>query len=151
MGISHILFEMKCRKKKFSWKIRFLVSSVKLEITVDVFHLENLCHSLLDIFVNYFITWGIFCSVLQNNTTVRFSSLIYGMYALLCFSGINVNWWLGNKNFFCLRFTFAWRLVFIYTHAQLRILKFQDSVYLKSVQCLQTINCLLYTSDAADE
>ena len=106
MGISHILFEMKCRKKKFSWKIRFLVSSVTLEITVNVFHLENLCHSLLDIFVNYFITWGIFCSVLQNNTTVRFSSLIYGMYALL---------WLQNHrilkfNFLNYKQTVKWRI-----------------------------------------
>ena len=106
MGISHILFEMKCRKKKFSWKIRFLVSSVTLEVTVDVFHLENLCHSLLDIFVNYFITWGILCSVLQNNTTVRFSSLIYGMYALL---------WLQNHrilkfNFLNYKQTVKWRI-----------------------------------------
>ena len=106
MGISHILFEMKCRKKKFSWKIRFLVSSVTLEVTVDVFHLENLCHSLLDIFVNYFITWGILCSVLQNNTTVRFSSLIYGMYALL---------WLQNHrilkfNFLNYKQTDKWRI-----------------------------------------
>ena len=33
----------------------------------------------------------------KNNTTFRFSSLVYGLYAKQCFSGTKVNWCLINK------------------------------------------------------
>ena len=76
-------------------------------------------------------------SVPQNNAAFRFSSLIYGLYILLCFSDAKVHWWLNQQ-----------------------VLKFQDSVseikavsyslqLVKKIEtqcCCNTDNCLLYTS-----
>ena len=54
-----------------------------------------------------------------------------------CFSSTRVTWWQQKCHFFI----FACRLVLnLYTHAQLRILKFEDSVYQKTEVCAQTIN-----------
>ena len=67
-----------------------------------------------------------------------FFMLLFFMFTGML-SGTKVDCCLANKNLiFCLRFAliFACRLICIYTHWQLRILKFQDSVYLKSEQCL---------------
>ena len=36
--------------------------------------------------------------MLQNNTTIRFFSLVHGLYAKLSFSSTYVSWWLINKN-----------------------------------------------------
>ena len=56
------------------------------------------------------------------------SSLFFGLCALLCFSGTKGDWWLANKYIFFS--VFASFLVavwsYIYTHAQLRILKFHS-------------------------
>ena len=48
----------------------------------------------------------VYLSVLQNNATFRFSSLVYGLKALLCLSGTKIHWWLANEDvfFFCLCF-----------------------------------------------
>ena len=56
--------------------------------------------------------------VTEHNTTFQFSSLVYGMNALQCFSGTWVEWRLIDKNviFLCLRFIFACRLV-LYLYA----------------------------------
>ena len=69
----------------------------------------------------------------QNNSTFQCSSLVFSLYAKLCFLDIWVDWWLINKNliFLCLSFVFVCRLVLcLYACAQLRILN-SDSVYLK--------------------
>ena len=45
--------------------------------------------------------------------TFRFSSLVYGLYVLLCFWSTKVDWWIANKNIifswlhFCLPFCFV--------------------------------------------
>ena len=70
---------------------------------------------------------------LQNNTTFRFSSLVYDLLALVWFWGRNSDqkrkirkgrdWWLANKNIilFCVYNSFLLAVWFsIYTHAQLR-------------------------------
>ena len=57
-----------------------------------------------------------------------------------CFSGTKVKWWLANKkmtSFF--RSSLYCCLPFGFTHAYLKILKFQDSVYLKLKQCVRII------------
>ena len=83
---------------------------------------------------------GHYLSVLQNNKTFRFSPLVYGMYANLCFSGTRVDWWLINKNtIFSVSVSFLFPVWFcIYT--QFRILEFQDCVYQKEEVCAKTIN-----------
>ena len=87
----------------------------------------------------------LYLSCLRIRTTIRFDFLhSFSLCANLCCSSTRVAWWLINKNviFLLYRFIFAWRLFcfFIHTHAQLRILNFQDSVYQKAEVCTQTIN-----------
>ena len=64
------------------------------------------------------------------------------MCANLCFSSTRVAWWLINKNviFLLSRFIFACRLVLYLYACEMRILKFQDSLYQKAEVCAQTIN-----------
>ena len=82
-------------------------------------------------------------STLQNNTTFRFSSLVYGLYAKLCFSGTWIDRWLINNNviFLCLRFIFAcFFVLYLYGCA---VENSEISGFCASeirAQCVQTIN-----------
>ena len=76
---------------------------------------------------------GFIMSVLQNNTTFRFHSLVYGQYALLLTSKQ-----MSHFSLYLLHLCLPFGFVFMRMR-RVRILKFQDSVYLKSEQCLQTI------------
>ena len=83
------------------------------------------------------------CLRKRKNTTFRYSSLVYGLCANLCFSSTRVAWGLINKKchfsaVFALFLHAVW--LCIYTHAQLKILKFQDSVCQKAEVCTQAIN-----------
>ena len=68
----------------------------------------------------------------------RYSSLVYGLCANFHFSGTWVDWWLISKTFILLCLLAVWFCM--YKYAQLRILKFKDSVYQKAEVCAQTIN-----------
>ena len=77
------------------------------------------------------------------NLIILQTRYFYGLCTNLCFSSAWVAWWLINKHviFLLSRFIFACHLIFsTYTDAQLRILKFQDSVYQKAEVCAQTIS-----------
>ena len=74
---------------------------------------------------------------------VQFSSTDYGVCTLLCFLGYKGRLVTIQQkcHLFVFFASFFLAVYFcIYTHTQLRILKFQDSVYLNWEQCLQTIN-----------
>ena len=59
--------------------------------------------------------YNVLLFVLQSDSRLRLYSLVYSLYAILCFSGTKVDWWLTNYpkkcHFFCFRFILACRLI----------------------------------------
>ena len=106
--------------------------------------LESLINTMLNL--SYLLVYNfrsivlMIIASLQNNTTFRNLSLVYGPVCTLCFSGTKVDWWLADKNVIFSSLHFCLLFVFYLYACGVEILKFQDSVYLKSERTYHTIN-----------